>query len=355
MIGETLVVDAVVHALNMRESNITYPPMAGPLRNFVYGLHAMLSPANEYRLPPDKLLRDWQGEVLGKVLFLESDVDLAVYHSLPLQDFLKDGGSALEKGIGMRRRSPQRVHLHPAIDPLEGENALAKMEDYVKELGAIGIKIYPARYRNGQTIPIRLNDPKLGIPVIEKAHQLGVRCIAVHKAFPIGPVDFSVFGVSDVEVAGRFPEMNFEVLHPGFAFLEETSWLLARYPNVYVNLEWTMGLVFSSPRRFAEILGTVLQWGGEDRIFWASGCMSAHPQPTLEAFWAFQMPDDLMKGYGFPPLTETAKRKIVGENWCRMHGLDMSAAKAAIENDHWARERAAGRHGAWAALHDGAV
>jgi uncharacterized protein len=138
-----------------------------------------------------------------------------------------------------------------------------------------------------------------------------------------------------------FPQVNFEVLHPGFAFVDETAWLLARYPNVYVNLEWTVSLLFTAPRRFAEVLGNMMYWGGEDRILWAAGAMLVHPQVVLEAFLDFQMPEDLVQGYGYPQLTEESKRKMLGENYCRLHGLNPEEAKAAVVDDEWFRRRKA--------------
>jgi hypothetical protein len=82
-----------------------------------------------------------------------------------------------------------------------------------------------------------------------------------------------------------------------------------------------------------------MYWGGEDRILWASGAMFAHPQVVLEAFRDFEMPQDLVEGYGFPPLTEQAKRKMLGENYCRLHGLDVDELKKNVANDEWARQR----------------
>jgi uncharacterized protein len=340
MINDMLVVDAVVHAGNVTKENVAEPiqPMADSLLEGIYGLHAMLSPES-HRLPPEKLLRDWSGEELERLLFLESDVDLCDYHSLPLDDFFVDGFVRFEKGVEMQRRSPQRVCLHAAVNPLEGPRALEQVEHSIRELGAHGIKVYPARFVQGQTIPVRLDDPEYGIPVIEKAVECGAKCIAVHKYFPVGPTRLSAYGVDDVEIAGAFPQINFEVLHPGFAFVEETAWLLARYPNVYVNLEWTVSLMFTAPRRFAEVLGNLMYWGGEDRILWAAGAMFVHPQPVLEAFLGFEMPEDLVEGYGYPPLTEQAKRKMLGENYCRLHGLDVDEIKAKVANDEWAKLR----------------
>ncbi len=353
MIGDTLIVDAVVHAANLEESNAAYEPMAKELMQGAYGLHALLSPHNEYLLPPERFLRDWSGEELANVLFAESDVDFAVYHSLPLDDFFKDGLSALEKGVAMQARDPGRIAVHAAINPLEGELALAKMERYVREHRVSGIKLYPARYSDGQTVRVRLDDPEFGIPVIERAIELGVPCIAVHKYFPVGPTALEAYGLDDVEVAARYPQINFEVLHPGFAFMDETAFLLARFPNVYINLEWTISLAFRAPRRFAEVLGTLLAWGGEDRLFWASGAHLVHPQPAVDAFRDFQMPEDMQAGYGFPPLTDEGRRKIFGENWCRMHGVDPADLRRGVAGDRWTGAGTHARLAPWTSVGGG--
>jgi predicted TIM-barrel fold metal-dependent hydrolase len=352
MVDSMLVVDAVVHAANPTRSNVApaIEPMAEPLLEAVYGLHTMLSPES-HRLAPDEFLRDWSAEDLAKVVFLESDVDLCDHHSLPLDDFWVDGLVSQEKGVELKRLAPQRVCLHAAINPLEGNRALEEVERALREDGAHGIKVYPARFVNGQTIPVRLDDPEYGIPVIEKAIECGARCIAVHKYFPVGPTRLNAYNVDDVEIAGMFPQINFEVLHPGFAFVDETAWLLARYPNVYVNLEWTISLLFTAPRRFAEVLGTLLYWGGEDRILWAAGATLVHPQAVLKAFLDFEMPQDLIEGYGFPPLTPETKGKLLGENYCRLHGLDYEEMKAKVADDDWTRNRAAaGSQAPWATV-----
>jgi hypothetical protein len=44
----------------------------------------------------------------------------------------------------------------------------------------------------------------------------------------------------------------------------------------------------------------------------------------------FQIPEDLCAGYGYPQLTDQAKRKILGENLLRLHGLDVSEVKAKL-------------------------
>jgi hypothetical protein len=55
MVNEMLVVDAVVHAANQTRENVApaIEPMAEPLLQAVYGLHAMLSPES-HRLPAEE-------------------------------------------------------------------------------------------------------------------------------------------------------------------------------------------------------------------------------------------------------------------------------------------------------------
>jgi metal-sulfur cluster biosynthetic enzyme len=55
-----------------------------------------------------------------------------------------------------------------------------------------------------------------------------------------------------------------------------------------------------------------------------------HPQWALRAFKDFQIPQDLCDGYGYPQLTDQAKRKILGENLLRLHGMGLAEAKARL-------------------------
>ena len=59
----------------------------------------------------------------------------------------------MEKGVEPKRRNHHRVVLYGNINPLEGSKALEDMEYQVKELGVSGIKLYPARYYMGRTLP----------------------------------------------------------------------------------------------------------------------------------------------------------------------------------------------------------
>ena len=72
-----------------------------------------------------------------------------------------------------------------------------------------------------------------------------------------------------------------------------------RVPAAAVPVD--LNFVVRAPRLFAELLGKLLFWCGEDKIV-----------------------------YGYPQLTEQAKRKILGENLLRLHGMDVEAIKAKL-------------------------
>jgi predicted TIM-barrel fold metal-dependent hydrolase len=346
--GEDWVVaDGVVHAYNLSQDN-AISHLTPVFSEAFYVLHDMLSPS-EFKLDHGSFMRDWSDVDLERILFLESQVDVAGYHALPLFDYYRDGLSSLEKGVRLRDRNPGRIILYGTVNPLEGVRALEELEAQVKGYGIRGVKVYPAHYYRGKTLPVRLDDPSFGIPLIEKAIEQGIRVIAVHKVIPFGLSHQKYYRLDDVEeVAGRYPEVIFEIVHGGFAFLEETAFLVARFFNVYVNLEVTSNLIINHERRFAEVLGRLLEVKAEDRVIFGTGCMLFHPRPVIEKFIRFQMPEDMVKEYGYPQVTPGVKRKILGENYLRMHNIDPDEVRRI--NDAWSRERERGLRRPWSTL-----
>ena len=340
MIDDVFVADSVVHGHNWGPSNFAIPE-AAMTSAAGFGFHQFLSPDPSARLTEREFIRDWPTEDIEEALFVESGVDLACYHGTPIYDFYRDGHSATHKGLAWKAREPDRVLVYGDANPMEGAAALRRLEE-LAEQGVVGIKVYAASFYQGRTLPQPLDDPEFGYPFIEKALDLGLRVIATHKAIPFGPVRAEPYSVGDLpQACARYPEMTFEVVHAGFAFLEETALLAASCPNVWLNLEVSGSFVLVAPRRFAELLGPFLQYGAEDRILFGSGCPVVHPLPTLRAFLDFQMPEDLVAGMGYPEVTPEVKRKILGLNFLRLHGIDPEAFLKNVEGDRWAVARGA--------------
>jgi uncharacterized protein len=338
LIDDLLIVDATVHCYNwtLENQRIGEP---GIFQTAGHGFHRLLSNDDASRLPFEDYVTDWQPEELETILINETSIDFACYHGTPIWDYFFDGHIAFEKGLPLREKHPGRFILYGPVNPLFTQEAVEDMERMVEQHDIRGIKLYPAQFYRGRTIPHRLDDPLLGHPLIERAIELGVKSVAVHKALPFGPMSALPFAMDDVEGAvGMYPDIAFEVVHSGFAFLEETAFMM-RHENFWANLEVTASLAVTQPRRFQEALAILLAAGGEDRIVLATGCTLIHAQPTIEAIYNMEIEKDILDRYKSPALTMDIKRKILGENFLRLHGIDAQQLRKDIADDDWARRR----------------
>jgi predicted TIM-barrel fold metal-dependent hydrolase len=259
--------------------------------------------------------------------------------------------SPMKIGLELKRRHPDRIFLYGGISPLQGKKALDDLDQQIDEWGIIGLKLYPVDVIDDTVQVLRFDDRDRLYPILERCRKRGIKVIAVHKAMPLGAVAMDPFKNSDVDYAAiDFPDLIFEIVHSGFAFLDEAAFQIARFPNVYVGLESTATLAVKHPRKLARILGEFMMMGGAKKLFWSSGASSPHPRPVLEAFARLQMPADMIEGDGYPPLTDEIKADILGRNYARVHGLDLEAIRARIAEDDLSRERITGIAPPWSRL-----
>jgi uncharacterized protein len=331
MIGDDAIVfDGVAHVFNFEKKN-AFGPAGEMFINHLYAFHATLTPEGEPVMPAEEFLRQWTVDDIDEMVYRNSSTDMLCAMPLPLTDLFRDGLSPWEECAELARRNPDRTMFWGSVNPLEGRRALDLMERQVGEFGARAFKFYNVRYDYGRPFPWRMDDPQVAFPVFEKAQELGVNLIGVHKGVPLGPQPIEATQTWDMDgAAANFPDINFVIFHVGLPFIDEVCWQLIRHPNLYASIAATINFVVRAPRQFAETLGKLLFWCGEDKIIYGSEAPIWQPQWALEAFWNFQLPQDLVEGYGYPQLTEQAKRKILGENLLRLHGLDVEETRARL-------------------------
>lgn len=338
------IVDAVIHAFNLTTAN-TRTPLANDILNMTYGLVAMTGDAEH--ISQDDFLRDWTIEELADVTFAQSDVHIGVFHGVPWWDYFTDGFCDNDKGIEMRRRWPDRVMFYGTLDPLRPD-AVDQAEYLVREGGAAGLKLYPENWhhQDNSVEPVHLDSDAVDA-VLEKAVELSVP-VAIHKVIPAGQGHTDNYRLTDVEGAARnHPNLQIEVVHSGYAFIDETAYLMVRYPNVWANLETTSAFAVNGKQRFADALGGLLATGAWDRIIFASGAVQVHPQTVLEAMYDFQIPMERTEGYGIPQITPEMRNGILGLNFARLHGLDPDERLAAITDDEFDQRKAKGLVERW--------
>jgi predicted TIM-barrel fold metal-dependent hydrolase len=328
--NDAIVFDGVAHVFNFEKKNALGP--AGEMFiNHLYAFHNVLTPEGQPLLPPEEFLRQWTVDDIDEMVYEHSTTDMLCAMPLPLTDLFRDGLSPWEECAELARRNPDRTVFWGSVNPLEGRHALDLMERQVGEFGAKAFKFYNIRYDFGQPFPWRMDDPRVAFPVFEKAQELGVNLIGVHKGLPLGPQPIEHTQTWDMDgAAANFPDINFIIFHVGLPFIDETCWQLIRHPNLYASIAATINLVARAPRQFAEIMGKLLFWCGEDKIVYGSEAPIFQPQWALDAFWNFELPQDLVEGYLYPQITEQAKRKILGENLLRLHGMDVEETRARL-------------------------
>jgi predicted TIM-barrel fold metal-dependent hydrolase len=246
------------------------------------------------------------------------------------------------------------VLVHNVIAPNFGDlNArLALMESAANTGKVAAFKVYTAWGPNGQGFA--LDDPAIGLPVIQKAHDLGVKILIAHKGLPLVRFDAAHNRPDDmVAVSRQFPDMQFVVFHGAWdSRLMEGPYdanatrgidsLLAALDrhsvppndNVWADLGSVWRQLLTSPAQAAHALGKLLSRVGTDRVLWGTDAVwYGSPQPQIMAFRAFEISEQLQEQLGYPALTPALKANVLGLNAARLFGLDPTLTRCALADD----------------------
>jgi predicted TIM-barrel fold metal-dependent hydrolase len=110
---------------------------------------------------------------------------------------------------------------------------------------------------------------------------------------------------------------------PDISWTTEYATLAAPFKNTYAEIGTTWASsVITFPTLAAHIMGQLMKFMGPERIVFGSDSVwYGSPQWQIDAFWRFQIPEEIRRQYGYPELTEDAKRKILGLNSARLYGV----------------------------------
>lgn len=329
------IIDGVCHPYNFAPGNLN--GRFGRIFNDVmHSFHPLVNPPGK-ALSRQDWERDWQPEEFIETMLLESWTDVCCVHSTPIYDAYRDGLVSNEKGAYLKQKYPDRVIWYTCVDLFDEPRRVLRTLEENLDKGADGVKLYPSRYVEGFTESWRMDSREIAFPVFDLAWRRGVRNVAVHKALPIGPISSEGMLVDDISAAANcFPEINFQIVHAGFMFVDETKMLLMNHPNIYATMEASMLFAILNPPEQARLFGEFFGSGGFGKVIYASAAVNPHPQVVIDALLAFEMP----AGSPFQ-LTDEARDMIMGGNLARLHGIDVEARRARLAGDAFSRARAA--------------
>jgi len=290
-----------------------------------------------------------------KEIFLDSDTDVAVLTFVP--SLPEDSPLSIDEADKTRQivdalQGSKRLLLHGRVHPnVPGE--IERMPELASKWKISAYKTYTGFGPGGKGY--WLDDPKTGIPFIERARSLGIKVICVHKGLPLPGQDYEFSTCRDVGVVAKaFPDMTFIVYHSGYESgrAEKPYTEGTREPgvdslirslrengigpnqNVYAELGSTWRNLMRDPTSAAHALGKLFRYVGEDRVLWGTDSIwYGSPQDQILAFRAFQIAPELRAQYGYPEITPKLRAKVFGLNACTPYKLGLDDIKRQASRD----------------------
>lgn len=322
MIDDIFVFDNVIHLHDMSSENLTDRSDAPHVRGMQVGMGEMLRPLHGGDI--DYATRI-SVEDMYDLVFVQSPTDMAMAQTVPVFDWYEDFWAPVALQHAMAVAHPDRVLFCGGVDPsFKGlAFALEEIERQITELGAVSMKFY-----NSHVVePWRCDDATIAYPMYQRCSELGVDVVQFHKGIPFGTENLEYGQPYDLQAPCRdFPDMTFILHHLAVPFVQETIAIAARFPNLYLALSANLCFTPIAPRMVQEQLGMLLSRVGVDKLLWGSEAgLAGPPRVYLKAFMDLEIPEDLRSGYGYPQITIDDKRKILGENFARLMGVDIAA------------------------------
>jgi hypothetical protein len=290
-------------------------------------------------------------------VFSGSETALALLTSppgLPGQGVIDNPDIAAARDLVDRYAGTNRLLTHAIVHPNAGfgelnHDELDRMVEWSSVLKPAGWKTYtlwdPPGVRNPN--PGWFFDDPVGEAFLERVEAIGPNIVCTHKglAGPITMKNPPTASPRDIGPAAKaHPDIRFVVYHSGYdldptgqegAHEDDPNRGVSRLvtslatagigpgQNVWAELGSTWFLMLRRPHEAAHVLGKLLGAVGPDRIVWGTDSVwYGDPQPLIDAFRAFRIPEWMQERYGYPALTPEGIDAILGRNAVDLYGVE---------------------------------
>ncbi|HUC05528.1 MAG TPA: amidohydrolase family protein [Acidimicrobiales bacterium] len=240
--------------------------------------------------------------------------------------------------------------IAPNVGPVSA--TLQEMSSAVSTGPPAAFKVYTAWSPTGQGYS--LEDPTIGLPTVQQAHDLGVKVFVAHKGLPLVNFDPAFNHPDDiVAVSRQFPDMQFVVYHAAWdpshvegpydpdATIGIDTMLAAldrhNVPpndNVWVDIATMWRQLLTDPDQAAHALGKLLARVGTQRVLWGTDAIwYGSPEPQIMAMQTFEITPEFQETYSYPALTTEVKAGLFGLNAATLFGVDATAMRCGLTQD----------------------
>jgi len=299
-------------------------------------------------------------------VFLASDTTVALLSDLPSTGEsndpipFTDAQGTRQLVAGVTRGGASRLLLQNVLAPNFG-SLQARLDEMTQtaEGGQVDtFKVYTAWGPGGRGY--HLDDPAIGLPVVQHAHDLGVKILCGHKGLPLLNFESTWNQPRDmVAVSRKFPDMQFVVYHAAWlpnhvegpynpadpVGVDSLLKALDDYhvppnSNVWADVATLWRVLLADPTQAAHAVGKLLKRVGAQRVLWGTDSVwYGPPQTQIMAFRAFEISHEYQDRYGYPALTDAVKAGVLGLNAAELFGLDPHATRCALAADLLERNR----------------
>ena len=293
-------------------------------------------------------------------IFLASDTTVAVLTDVPNSGPsnapipFSDALSTQQITAGLTGGGAPRLLVENIIAPNVGPVA-ATLEEMSSAMAAgppAAFKVYTAWSPTGQGYS--LEDPTIGLPTVQHAHDLGVKVFVAHKGLPLVNFDPAFNHPGDMVALSRmFPDMQFVIYHAAWdpshvegpydptatIGIDTLLAALDQYAvppndNVWVDVATLWRQLLTTPDQAAHALGKVLSRVGEQRVLWGTDSIwYGSPEPQIMAMRTFEITPEFQETYSYPALTTDVKAGLFGLNAASLFGVDPDATRCGLTED----------------------
>ncbi len=293
-----------------------------------------------------------------KEIFIDSETDVGVISGLPFGGIPLGPAAMIEtRDLVNELAGSERCIAQAVCDPVpglqNGPTAISTLEAQ-RARGARAVKCYT--YSGNW----RLDDEQVAYPMLAEVQRLGLRLINVHKGLPalFAPGSEETVRATDFpKVVHDWPKLRFCAYHSAYFGTNDhpegkagmTEWLevIASIPTkerkrVYSEIGSTFAIVLGrGPDAAAHFIGQLLKALGPKNILWGTDSIWwGSPQFLIDAFKALTIPEQMQEQFGYPPLTDKTKRRILGLNAARLYGVKPNAKRCTIPASQLAQSQA---------------